>query len=145
MVGGFVRLVNHILMFDIGCSDYNFVRSGDECIPIGPEPIPAGVCPPDHPEATYMGSSGYRLIPGNTCDKDKGIRKDDAIEKKCSQGLLLFSIFRVNDLSACNAAQPPEGEVTHQTVSCRFRSLTGVDCCICSVRVPIIHTRTCVL
>jgi hypothetical protein len=34
----------------------------------------------------YMGSSGYRMIPGNTCDRDKGVKKDKPIEKKCSQG-----------------------------------------------------------
>jgi hypothetical protein len=34
----------------------------------------------------YMGSSGYRLIPGNTCDRKKGVKKDKPVEKKCSQG-----------------------------------------------------------
>lgn len=43
-----------------------------------------------------MGSSGYRLIPGNTCDASKGLRKDERVEKSCSQ------------------AQPAEGEVIHQ-------------------------------
>ncbi|KAG5643932.1 vacuolar protein sorting/targeting protein PEP1 [Asterophora parasitica] len=74
--------------------DYNFVRQGKECVPVGPEPIPAGVCTGD-PDQTYMGSSGYRKIPGNTCKV--GIEKDKQIKKKCSQ------------------AQPKEGEVIHQT------------------------------
>ncbi|KAH8104337.1 hypothetical protein DFH11DRAFT_1733918 [Phellopilus nigrolimitatus] len=43
------------------------------------------------------GSSGYRLIPGNTCDKSRGIVKDAKVQKDCS------------------LAQPGEGEVTHQT------------------------------
>ncbi|KAG6872852.1 vacuolar protein sorting/targeting protein PEP1 [Termitomyces sp. Mi166 len=73
--------------------DYNFVRSGDECVPVGPEPIPAGVC--DGDEDTYLGSSGYRKIPGNTC-RD-GIKKDEKVRKKCSQ------------------AAPKEGDVIHQT------------------------------
>lgn len=72
-----------------GLSDYNFVRQGDVCVPAGPEPIPAGVCPPDQPDQTYRGSSGYRLIPGNTCDKSKGVRKDEPVEKSCSNGVSL--------------------------------------------------------
>ncbi|KAF5379399.1 hypothetical protein D9615_006570 [Tricholomella constricta] len=74
--------------------DYNFVRQGKECVAVGPEPIPAGVCTGD-PDQKYMGSSGYRKIPGNTCKV--GIKKDEPVEKKCSQ------------------AQPKEGEVIHQT------------------------------
>lgn len=73
-------------------SDYNFVRQGDNCVPVGPEPIPAGVCA--DPAGKYMGSSGYRRIPGNTCDRDKGKKKDDKIEKQCSQGVfkLLYNL-----------------------------------------------------
>ncbi|KAJ7623527.1 vacuolar protein sorting/targeting protein 10 [Roridomyces roridus] len=72
--------------------DYNFLWEGDKCVPVGPEPIPADVCKsPDH---KYMGSSGYRKIPGNTCT---GGNKDDKIEKPCSQ------------------APPAEGAIIHQT------------------------------
>ncbi|KAG6856320.1 vacuolar protein sorting/targeting protein PEP1, partial [Tephrocybe sp. NHM501043] len=74
--------------------DYNFVRNGNECVPVGPEPIPAGVCLGD-PDQTYKGSSGYRKIPGNTCTG--GIEKDKQVEKKCSQ------------------AAPKEGDIIHQT------------------------------
>ena len=66
-------------------SDYNYLRSGDECIPIGPEPIPAGVCN-GTPGQTYLGSSGYRRIPGDTCDRDSGLKKDERKAKPCSQG-----------------------------------------------------------
>jgi hypothetical protein len=66
-------------------SDYNYVRSGDECTPIGPEPIPAGVCN-GTPGQTYMGSSGYRRIPGDTCDRALGLKKDEPKAKPCSQG-----------------------------------------------------------
>ncbi|KZT68685.1 Oligoxyloglucan reducing end-specific cellobiohydrolase [Daedalea quercina L-15889] len=76
--------------------DYNFVRQGDQCTPVGPEPIPAGVCPPDQPDRMYLGSSGYRLIPGNTCDRQTGIKKDEPVEKSCAN------------------AQPDEGEIIHQ-------------------------------
>lgn len=72
-------------------SDYNFVRHGNECIPVGPEPIEAGVC--SNPEHTYMGSSGYRLIPGNTCDRTRGSQKDEKVSKKCSQGACLMAWF----------------------------------------------------
>ncbi|KAG6810837.1 hypothetical protein H0H92_010132 [Tricholoma furcatifolium] len=43
--------------------DYNFVRSGQDCVPVGPEPIAAGVCNGD-PNQTYLGSSGYRKVVG---------------------------------------------------------------------------------
>lgn len=72
-------------------SDYNFVRHDNACIPVGPEPIEAGVC--SNPEQTYMGSSGYRLIPGNTCDRARGLQKDEKIAKKCSQGACLFGFL----------------------------------------------------
>jgi hypothetical protein len=68
-------------------SDYNYVREGNRCVPVGPEPIPAGVCVGDAPNQTYQGSSGYRLIPGNTCRKDNGgVIKDDPVTKSCDQG-----------------------------------------------------------
>ncbi|THH18916.1 hypothetical protein EW146_g2149 [Bondarzewia mesenterica] len=79
---------------DFEC-DFNYVRHDDKCVPIGPEPIGAGICM--DPDQTYKGSSGYRLIPGNTCDREKGVKKDERIDKKCSQ------------------AQPAEGEIVHQT------------------------------
>ena len=68
-------------------SDYNYVREGNRCVPVGPEPIPAGVCVGDAPNQTYQGSSGYRLIPGNTCRKDNGgVIKDAPVTKSCDQG-----------------------------------------------------------
>ncbi|KAH8091728.1 Oligoxyloglucan reducing end-specific cellobiohydrolase [Cristinia sonorae] len=79
---------------DFEC-DYNFIRQGDKCVPAGPEPIPAGVC--GDPTKTYMGSSGWKKIPGDTCDSEKGKKKDAKVEKSCSK------------------AQPPDGEVVHQT------------------------------
>ncbi|KAF8894237.1 vacuolar protein sorting/targeting protein 10 [Gymnopilus junonius] len=80
--------------------DYNYVKNGDKCEPVGPEPIPAGVCAGEDPDKTYMGSSGYRKIPGNTCVG--GVEKDEKVEKKCSM------------------AQPAEGEIIHQ--SFQFKS-----------------------
>ncbi|KAJ3714865.1 vacuolar protein sorting/targeting protein 10 [Lentinula guzmanii] len=73
--------------------DFNFVRDGNDCVPVGPEPIPAGVC--RLPSQKYMGSSGWRKIPGNTCT---GGRKDQKVEKDCLKW-----------------SQPKEGEIIHQT------------------------------
>ncbi|KAG8983213.1 vacuolar protein sorting/targeting protein PEP1, partial [Tulasnella sp. 427] len=75
--------------------DYNYVKQGDKCVSVGPEPIPAGVCAHDR-KGTYPGSSGYRLIPGNTCKAPSHGAKDEKVEKDCAK------------------AQPPEGGVTHQ-------------------------------
>jgi hypothetical protein len=66
-------------------SDYNFVRDGNKCVAAGPEPIPAGVC--QTLEQKYLGSSGYRKIPGNTCI---GGSKDEKVEKPCSNGIFVF-------------------------------------------------------
>jgi len=75
--------------------DYNYALDGDKCVPVGPEPVPVNVC--THPDQTYMGSSGYRKIPGNTCVK--GVEMDKQVEKKCTQ------------------AQPAEGEISHTHTS----------------------------
>ncbi|KZO92920.1 Oligoxyloglucan reducing end-specific cellobiohydrolase [Calocera viscosa TUFC12733] len=79
--------------------DYNYVLQGGQCVAAGPEPIPAGVCSGNRDNEKYKGSSGYRLIPGNTCDKtlSGAVVKDDKVDKDCS-----------------NAAVP-EGEGAHQT------------------------------
>jgi Sortilin, neurotensin receptor 3, C-terminal len=65
-------------------SDFNFIRQGDDCIAVGPEPVPAGVCNADNPNQMYKGSSGWRKVPGNTCVG--GVRKDEKVDKKCSMG-----------------------------------------------------------
>ncbi|KAI9709845.1 MAG: vacuolar protein sorting/targeting protein PEP1 [Chrysothrix sp. TS-e1954] len=66
--------------------DFNFVRSKDgkrECKPVTGLLPPAGAC--KNQDDTYMGSSGYRLIPGNTCstanEKDA---KDALVERPCN-------------------------------------------------------------
>ena len=89
---------------------------GGRCEPAGPEPIPAGVCT-GSPDQTYKGSSGYRKIPGNTCSG--GLRKDEKVDRKCSQGrFICFSLaLDINSWCPIFVAQPAEGEVIHQTVS----------------------------
>ena len=100
------------------CSDYNFIRQDDKCVPAGPEPIPAGVCAANDPKQTFMGSSGYRLIPGDTCDREEGLKKDEKVEKSCAEGAhRLKAIVSVCMFShGLIPAEPPEGEVIHQTV-----------------------------
>ena len=71
---------------DFEC-DYNFVSNedGSECIPAGILPVPQDQC--DNPEAKYMGSSGFRLIPGNDCDREaKGaVALDKEVERSCNE------------------------------------------------------------
>lgn len=76
--------------------DFNFVRDvKGVCVPAGPETIPAGSCVHDW-EESYEGSSGYRKIPGNTCEKADGVKLDDKVKRPCSKG------------------KPAPGEVSHQ-------------------------------
>lgn len=71
---------------DFEC-DYNYVPDNKLCVLAGPEKIPPGQCA----SATdkFMGSSGYRLIPGNTCDRSKGLKKDEPQQKACTEGQAL--------------------------------------------------------
>ncbi|CAL3967351.1 unnamed protein product [Diplocarpon coronariae] len=70
---------------DFEC-DYNFVRSDDrkECIQAGDLILPEGACKAFGPEDTFKGSSGWRLIPGNQCERVEGEKyKDDPVDRKC--------------------------------------------------------------
>ncbi|KID77123.1 Vacuolar protein sorting/targeting protein 10 [Metarhizium brunneum] len=70
---------------DFEC-DYNFQRDKDnKCVLAGPIPVPSEECK-DNPDGTFKGSSGWRLIPGNTCKRKSGEQKDDQVERKCSEG-----------------------------------------------------------
>ncbi|KAK2796079.1 vacuolar protein sorting/targeting protein PEP1 [Onygenales sp. PD_12] len=68
---------------DFEC-DFNFVRSedGKSCVPARNLPVPEGAC--KNPDDKYMGSSGWRLIPGNACIKDGGVELDKQAERPCS-------------------------------------------------------------
>lgn len=63
--------------------DYNFVKSedGKSCIPTGTLKAPEGAC--KSPDDEYEGSSGYRLIPGNTCSRKDGVVKDEPVKRPC--------------------------------------------------------------
>lgn len=71
---------------DFEC-DFNFVRSADrsECIPVAPLVAPEGAC--DDPKATFKGSSGFRLIPGNECTRKGGEELDKEIERPCKDSI----------------------------------------------------------
>ncbi|KAK5654968.1 hypothetical protein OQA88_6726 [Cercophora sp. LCS_1] len=64
--------------------DFNFVRDDDgKCVPKGPIIAPPGACKDG--DSTFKGTSGYRKIPGNTCESNKEMdEKYKDVERKCS-------------------------------------------------------------
>ncbi|EDR05456.1 uncharacterized protein LACBIDRAFT_329753 [Laccaria bicolor S238N-H82] len=81
-------------------------KTRKDCVPVGPEPIPAGVCT-GNPDQTYKGPPGWRKIPGNTCVD--GVKKDEKVDKKCSQGFLHNLLpgksptkFMTSNIRSCN-------------------------------------------
>ncbi len=84
---------------DFEC-DYNFKRDGDTCVPAGPIVAPNDACKGAKPETTFKGSSGWRLIPGNTCKRTSGAQKDALKEWTCSD-------------SQAPPAPPASGAVEH--------------------------------
>ncbi|EFP90660.1 vacuolar protein sorting/targeting protein PEP1 [Puccinia graminis f. sp. tritici] len=68
---------------DFEC-DYNYAPDNGLCILSAPETIPAGQCA--NPNDKFLGSSGYRLIPGNTCNRATGLKKDEPKLKDCTEG-----------------------------------------------------------
>ena len=69
---------------DFEC-DYNFLptENGKECKPAGAMPVPSGQC--KNPDDIYIGSSGFRLIPGNDCDRNgkDAVELDKDVERSC--------------------------------------------------------------
>lgn len=89
---------------DFEC-DYNFRRNeqGDECAQVGPMQPPEGACGREaKADATFQGSSGWRLIPGNTCRRSSGKQKDEPVSHKCAD-------------SASPPTGPASGKVAHTT------------------------------
>jgi hypothetical protein len=69
---------------DFEC-DYNFRRDPEDntvCEKVGPIARPEDAC--KKAEDTFKGTSGWRLIPGNTCKRGKGEQKDDPVDRDCS-------------------------------------------------------------
>lgn len=70
---------------DFEC-DFNFIKESEDsdvCVPAGIMPVPEGQC--QGTEENYKGSSGYRLIPGNNCERDGGVERDKEIERPCKE------------------------------------------------------------
>ncbi|KAL9621009.1 MAG: hypothetical protein Q9160_004527 [Pyrenula sp. 1 TL-2023] len=68
---------------DFEC-DYNFVQGNDEktCVPTKALRSPEGQCKKS--DDTFEGSSGFRLIPGNECERKGGDELDKAIQRPCA-------------------------------------------------------------
>ena len=89
---------------DFEC-DYNFLPSDDgkKCLPAGTEPAHQAQC--QSPDDKYWGSSGFRLIPGNDCDREAegAINLDSEEERSCKEGF----------------KPPASGEITTEITSFR--------------------------
>ncbi|KAH7022900.1 vacuolar protein sorting/targeting protein 10 [Ilyonectria destructans] len=97
---------------DFEC-DYNFQRDPEDrgvCKQAGPIPIPEGSCK-NGADGKFKGSSGWRLIPGNTCKRKKGSQKDDETERDCSDGGGSGGSGGGDDKSP---GTPASGEVSHK-------------------------------
>lgn len=79
--------------------DYNFKKDGDKCKPAGVLPVPEGAC--KEGDETFMGSSGFRLIPGNDCDPKEGADLDKEEKRPCDQA----------------KETPVSGEISHELSS----------------------------
>lgn len=77
--------------------DFNYVRSEDRksCVLEGSPLVPEGAC--KKPEDTFMGSSGWRLIPGDGCVAPKSGAKDELVSMPCADTI----------------APPVSGNITH--------------------------------
>ncbi|KAJ1333461.1 Vacuolar protein sorting/targeting protein VPS10 [Microdochium nivale] len=85
---------------DFEC-DFNFKRDGKECKPVGPVQAPKDACKSGKEDETFMGSSGWRLIPGDRCERGDGKQKDKEQEWKCSD-------------AQTPPTKPGSGEVDHK-------------------------------
>ena len=65
--------------------DFNFIRSDDgkDCVLAGPLKAPEGEC--ENPGNTFVGSSGFRKIPGNACEGGENLEKD--VERPCKDSV----------------------------------------------------------
>ncbi len=82
---------------DFEC-DFNYVRSDDgaRCVPVRPINPPVGEC--KHPEDAFIASPGFRLIPGDDCEREGGEELDKEVERPCSD----------------SSKVPVSGEIAHE-------------------------------
>ena len=67
---------------DYECDYENgYRKQSGKCVLTGTMKVPPGECTDD--KKTFLGSSGYRLVPGNTCVKKGGVEKDKLLEHDC--------------------------------------------------------------
>ncbi|GAA5814583.1 hypothetical protein MFLAVUS_008082 [Mucor flavus] len=96
--------------------DYNFVRNekGD-CTRIGPDLISEDVC--KSKDDIYPGSSGYRLIPGNTCELGSGKSIDEPVDRKCGDnvGGIIASPSQGNS-GGNSLAKPSDDNISKNTI-----------------------------
>lgn len=67
---------------DFEC-DYNYIKKNGACVSAIADQTTPKQC--QNGQKTYTGPSGYRLIPGNTCDRKTGIKLDEEVEKDCDE------------------------------------------------------------
>ena len=83
--------------------DFNFIRSEDKkyCNPTDGHAIqlPKDACKDN--EDTFKGPSGFRKIPGNDCDHNKGVKLDEYIDRPCNESM----------------KPPTNKEITHETTT----------------------------
>ncbi|KAG1467598.1 hypothetical protein G6F56_004322 [Rhizopus delemar] len=92
--------------------DYNFVRnSNGDCERVGPDRILAVEC--NSKDDYYAGSSGYRVVPGNTCVPPSHGRLDAPVNRKCSENIA--GIIPSQDSDA-----PGDKDISHYQI--RFNS-----------------------
>jgi hypothetical protein len=66
--------------------DFNFAREDGKCVAKGPIIPPDGVCRDAKPDDTFKGTSGYRKIPGNSCEPTEEMDdKYKDVDRKCSE------------------------------------------------------------
>lgn len=90
---------------DFEC-DYNFERDSEDsgkCKLVGSIIVPEGSC--KDKESKFKGSSGWRLIPGNTCKRKDGEQKDDLVEHECSGK---------DTAPPSEPSKPASGNITHK-------------------------------
>lgn len=82
---------------DFEC-DYNYIRSDDgtRCLPADTIKHPVGEC--KDPEDSFTTSSGFRLIPGDDCERNGGEELDKEVERPCSE----------------SGKVPASGEIVHE-------------------------------
>lgn len=81
---------------DFEC-DYNFKREDGKCVRSGRIIPPDGAC--GDGQKTFMGTSGYRLIPGNDCEDGVNLAKE--VEHQCDE----------------TTSPPPSGEISNAMTS----------------------------